>query len=32
MPCDKIDSGLQILRKRYDVHNNVAYIYIMSKL
>ena len=29
--CNKIDkplvdSGLQIFRKRYDVHNNIAYI------
>ena len=32
-PCNKSDkplSGLQILRKRYDINNNVAYI--MTKL
>ena len=32
-PCNKIDKttrGLQILRKRYDVHNNIAYIMTKS--
>ena len=31
-PCNKIDSGLQIFRKRYDLHNNVAYITCNDKI